>query len=70
MNTIPKPGDRIRLIAMSEDPHPVPADSTGTVVGVHQIGTGRDKWFQVDVDWDNGRTLMLSIPPDEIVLLS
>lgn len=23
-------------------------------------------WSQVDVDWDNGRSLMLSMPPDEI----
>lgn len=69
MKTIPKPSDRIRLIAMPDEPHPVPAGSIGTVVGVEQIGTGRDAWFQVDVDWDNERMLMLSMPPDEIVVL-
>ncbi len=69
MKTIPKPGDRIRLTAMPDEPHPVPSGSIGTVAGVDRIGTGCDAWFQVDVDWDNGRTLMLSIPPDEIVVL-
>ena len=69
MKTIPKPGDRIRLIAMPDDPNPIPPGTKGTVVGVEQIGSGREKWFQVDVDWDNGRTLMLSVPPDEIVEL-
>ena len=69
MNTIPKPGDRIRLIAMPDDPHPVPAGSMGTVVDVASIGSGRNRWFQVDVDWDNGRSLMLVSPPDRFVVV-
>ncbi|WP_413431546.1 DUF4314 domain-containing protein [Crateriforma spongiae] len=53
-------GDRVRLVSMTDDPDPVPAGSTGTVAGVYpQRG-----WLQLDVDWDNGRSLMLSIPPD------
>jgi hypothetical protein len=31
----------------------------------HPHGAGRDAWLQVGVDWDNGRTLMLTVPPDE-----
>ena len=47
-------GDRIRLIAMPDDPDPIPAGATGTVLAVT---TGR--FAQIDVDWDNGRTLSL-----------
>ena len=61
----PQPGVRIRLIAMLDDPDPVPPGTTGTVTTVHPHGCGRGQWLQVEVDWDNGRTLMLSVPPDE-----
>ncbi len=57
-----KTGDRVRLVRMADDPDPIPVGTTGTVVGVHT----HSDWTQVDVDWDNGRSLMLSIPPDEI----
>jgi hypothetical protein len=61
-----RPGDRIRLIAMSDDPDPIPPGSTGTVTAVRQHRT----WAQVDVDWDNGRKLMLAVPPDQLEILS
>jgi hypothetical protein len=64
--TTPRPGDRVRLVAMPDDPHPIPLGTTGTVTSVRKCGSGRDAWFQVDVAWDNGRTLMLVVPPDEI----
>ncbi|TWT51060.1 hypothetical protein Pla22_38360 [Rubripirellula amarantea] len=65
MPTIPKAGDRVRLVSMTDDPDPVPAGTTGTVVGVYpQRG-----WMQVDVDWDSGRSLMLSIPPDVVAMI-
>ena len=66
----PKPGDRIRLLAMPDDPDPIPPGTTGTVTAVRQYGSGRDAWHQVDVDWDNGRTLILVVPPDEFEVLS
>ena len=47
-------GDRIRLIAMPDDPDPIPAGATGTVLAVT---TG--PYAQIDVDWDNGRSLSL-----------
>jgi hypothetical protein len=47
-------GDRIRLIAMLDDPDPIPAGATGTVLAVT---TGR--FAQIDVAWDSGRTLSL-----------
>lgn len=61
----PKPGDRIRLIAMSDDPDPIPPGTTGTVTAVRPYAT----WAQVDVAWENGRTLMLVVPPDQIEVI-
>lgn len=61
MTTTPQPGDRIRLIAMLDDPDPIAPGSMGTVTAVRQQRT----WAQVDVDWDNGRRLMLVVPPDQ-----
>ena len=60
-----KAGDRIRLLSM-DDPDPIPAGSTGTVGGVYP----QSDWTQVDVDWDNSRSLMLSIPPDRVARLA
>ena len=60
-----KVGNRIRLIAMPDDPDPLPTGELGTVVGVYP----HHDWTQIDVDWDCGRTLMLTIPPDEIEIV-
>lgn len=60
-----KQGDRIRLIEMGEDLDPIPPGSEGTVVGVSDLGA----WKQIDVDWDNGRKLFLSVPPDQAVVI-
>ena len=57
-----KRSDRIRLISMTDDPNPIAAGTTGTVFGIYPHGD----WTQVDVDWDSGRSLMLTIPPDVI----
>lgn len=58
-------GDRIRLVSMADDPDPIPAGELGTIVGAY---TQRG-WTQVDVNWDSGRSLMLTIPPDRIELV-
>ena len=57
----PKPGNRIRLLAMLDDPDLIPYGTTGTVTAVRQRWT----WSQVDVKWDNGRT----VPPDRFELI-
>lgn len=49
---------------MHDDPDPIPVGQTGTVVGIKRHGSGKDEWFQIEVSWDNGRTLMLVSPPD------
>jgi len=65
----PNPGDRIVLVVMPDDPNPVTPGTKGTVNFVRRCGTSWGAWLQVDVDWDNGRKLMLAVPPDEFVLL-
>lgn len=67
--SIPRPGDRIRFVAMPDDPNPVPAGSTGTVTFVNEHGSGDRAWLQIGVDWENGRRLMLSVPPDGVQML-
>ncbi|TWU62280.1 DUF4314 domain-containing protein [Crateriforma conspicua] len=57
-----KAGDRVRLVSMTDDPDPIPAGTIGTVVVVYS----HQDWTQVDVAWDTGRSLMLSIPPDVV----
>jgi hypothetical protein len=39
--TIPRPGVRIRLLAMPDDPYPVLPGSTGTVTFIRRCGTCR-----------------------------
>ena len=46
----PKVGDRIELVAMPNDPDPIPSGSKGTVTNVRQCGSGRDSWLQIDVE--------------------
>lgn len=66
MTTIPRPGDRIRLLAKQDDPDPIPPGQEGTVVGVARQGG----WDQINVAWDNGRTLMLVSPPDRFAIVA
>ncbi len=61
-----KIGDRIRLVSMPQDPDPIPVGSLGTVVAIYDH---RD-WTQVDVDWDNKRALMLTLPEDSIEIVT
>jgi hypothetical protein len=58
---VPLAGDRIQLIHMPEDPAPIEDGATGTVRRVHRFGTSS---MQIGVEWDNGRTLHLVVPPD------
>jgi hypothetical protein len=62
MNPNCKPGDRIRLLSMPDDPDPLPAGSLGTVQRVTDI--------QIAVRWDNsGRSLMLCPDADRFEVL-
>lgn len=55
-----RPGDRIRLIEMPDDPAPVEPGTEGVVGQVTEsLGTR-----QISVKWDTDRRLMLIVPPD------
>jgi hypothetical protein len=58
---VPEINKRIRLLSMPDDPEPLPNGSLGTVTAVIKLMA--NDW-QVYVDWDNGRKLHMSIPPD------
>ncbi len=52
-------GDRVQITAVvPDDPDPIPVGTAGTVMRV--LHTSR----QADVDWDNGRTLLLLLDVD------
>jgi len=63
-------GDRIRLVSMACDPDPILVGQAGIVRRVSYHGHGTAAWQQVEVDWDNGRQLMLAVPPDTYEIIS
>jgi hypothetical protein len=55
---------------MGDDPCPIEDGMTGTVVSCADFNwTGRDCWSQITVKWDNGRHLMLCVPPDRFEVI-
>jgi hypothetical protein len=52
-----RPGSRIRLIAMVDDPDPIPAGATGTVLAVTE-----GPYAQIDVAWDDHHRSLSLIP--------
>ncbi len=55
---------------MDGDPDPIQPGQLGTITHVNVIGSGPEQWMQIDVDWDNGRQLMLACPPDRFEIIS
>ena len=51
------PGTRLELVCMGNDPDPVPPGTRGTVELVNSLG-------DIEVNWDNGRSLSL-IPGED-----
>lgn len=58
---LPSKGDRVRLLAMPDDPDPIPYGSEGTVEYADRL--------QVRVKWDNGRGLNLIPEVDRWIVL-
>ena len=61
-----KVGDRIELVSMPNDPCAIPSGTKGTIRRIAHIPMSNDPFTQVGVDWDNGRTLNVVMPPDSI----
>jgi hypothetical protein len=57
-------GDYIELVSMRDDPDPIAPGTKGTVTFINEV----QEFTQYEVDWDNGRALMLSVPPDQFRL--
>ena len=56
-------GDTIELLGMPDDPCAVPVGTKGVVTRVANIPM-QPPFTQIGVDWENGRTLSLVVPPD------
>ena len=61
-----KPGDWVALSSMPDDPDPIPRGTSGKVLRIVSIGNGQS---QVEIEWENGRTLSAVVPPDRLVKL-
>ena len=60
-NPFVKVGDRIRLVSMPNDPDPVPVGSIGTVERIVCDDQSQPQHMdQIQMSWDNGRTLNLA----------
>ena len=59
------PGDHVELVSMPNASDPIAPGTRGRVRAVIHAGG----FIQCDVVWDNGRELMLSIPPDEVLVI-
>ncbi len=56
-HALPKEGQRVRLLAMPDDPHPVPIGTLGTVMGVNPAYGSMTA--QIMMKWDSGSTLAM-----------
>ena len=57
---LPQVNQRIRLVSMPNDPAPIAPGSLGVVTKMRDFG----EWAQIEVDCENGRPILMSIPPD------
>jgi hypothetical protein len=55
---------------MHDDPDPIQGGQIGTVLGCYRHGGGKDTWHQINIAWDNDRTLMLVSPPDRFEIVT
>ncbi|WP_062120332.1 DUF4314 domain-containing protein [Aureimonas sp. AU40] len=62
-----KEGQRIRMVRMEDDPHPIEAGTEGTVTSYAHFYAGR---WTIGVKWDDGRSLSIVHGFDQVVLLS
>jgi len=58
-------GDTIELVEMPDDPCAIPVGTKGTVSFVNEVKCVKPHFTQIGVNWANGRTLSLVMPPDK-----
>lgn len=58
---IVKPGDRIEMVNMPDDPDPIPRGARGTVTHVSDLSM---QIPQISVEWDSGRSLNVLVGID------
>ena len=67
----PLPGDTIEMIKMGgDDPDPIIPGTKGIVDHIKTLRFDGGYEEHVDVNWENGRTLKLILPPDEIKIVN
>ncbi len=64
-----KIGDRIRLLAMPDDPCPIPVGTTGTITGITSGWDSLRGQVQLWVKWDIDRSLALIWPIDSFEVI-
>ena len=66
-----KVGDRVMLLAMPDDPNPVPVGTKGTVELISDLTmlNNRKNQLQFLIRWENGRSLSCICPPDQLKVI-
>ena len=63
-------GDRIALTEVPDDPNPIEVGEEGTVTAVTLVSfRAHDSFHQVEVAWDSGRSLSLTVPADKFTII-
>ena len=62
-----KIGQRIEMIQMGNDPNPIPTGTKGTITGFGPTPVKGET--QVNVKWDNGRSLSILYPEDKFKII-
>jgi len=65
----PLPGDTIEMINMQDDWDPIKKGTKGVVDDINTVQFGSDMEEHIDVNWENGRTLKVITPGDEIKIV-
>ena len=68
-NNKPLPGDTIEMINMQDDWEPIKRGTKGVVVDINTQRFGGQYEEHIDVEWENGRTLKVITPGDEIKIV-
>ena len=63
-------GDRVKLMAVFNDPDPLMIGEEGTVMAVDGYGLGDSHWKVLDVCWDScpAKSYTLVSPPDIVLV--